>query len=48
MSRRAGAIRGWIAAIAVVGGGGNDRGQRRRSGADPQAVAIKSPELRTG
>jgi hypothetical protein len=47
MNRRAGAIRGWIAAIAVVAVAGTTAASGGASGAGPgQAGAIKSPELR--
>jgi hypothetical protein len=47
MNRRAGAIRGWIAAIAVVAVAGTTAVSGGASGAGPgQAGAIKSPELR--
>ena len=47
MNRRAGAIRGWIAAIAVVAVAGTTAASGGTSGAGPgQAGAIKSPELR--
>ena len=47
MNRRVGAIRGWIAAIAVVAVAGTTAASGGASGAGPgQAGAIKSPELR--